>query len=57
MQFLLQFEEPEIVEPVEEEPTPPKDVPPISDTVISSGYLARMSGGTLTPEARVLNVM
>ena len=31
VQFLLQFEEPEIVEPVEEEPTPPKDVPPISD--------------------------
>ena len=32
VQFLLQFEEPEIVEPVEEEPTPPKDVPPISDS-------------------------
>ena len=25
-------------------------------TVISSGYLARMSGGTLTPGARVMNV-
>ena len=31
VQFLLQFEDPQLLDEVEDEPTPPQDMPPISD--------------------------